>query len=277
MSLWRGKQEQQNVFDEVAQGICCFKCVGINSQNDGNLFVKKVVKYVGIIPKGALIIDVGCGIGTLFHELRAQNVPALYYLIGIDISTASAKVAKKRNGAAEFIVCDIERLPFREKISEMVIVRNVLHHLPTLGALDNLARLLSSNGLLLMDDKINGNPLQEILFAIYPLMPYRIKMVLRDKDNHIDKFGNLPSIKRYNPKEYLKFFRRYKDNLTILETEYHGFLNFLNILMYISNVLPRSYAFKFFIEKLNSRNYHNMFLWSAVSMTVVLECSKPIA
>lgn len=271
--MWKKKKEQQNVFDEVSHGAysCESNLSRALSQKDGDLFIQKWLNYVRRIPKSGVIIDVGCGTGTLFDEIKYHNVLNVYYLVGIDISSESVKIAKQKNKDADFIVCDMDALPLRDKVCDMVILRNVLHHLSTLKPLGNAIGLLNSNGFMLIDDKIRGNPLQEILILAYPLIPYNFKMILRENAAHIDRYGNLPPIMYRSPQAYVNFVKQHSNELTILEVNYHGFFLFLDVLNYLYHFFPRLSNIHMPLYKLYSLGRRKILRWSAVSMTIVVE------
>ena len=153
----------------------------------------------------------------------------------------------------------------------MIIMRNVLHHLLTLESVDNLIRLLNSRGIMLIDDKIRGNPLPEILTLAYPLIPYSFKMILREKGHHIDSYGHLPYISRYSPKVYVKLVKQYSNKLRIIEVEYHGFFLFLAVLEYLYYFFPRilNILTAPFLQKLYLLERRKLLRWSAVSMIIV--------
>lgn len=272
MSVLKNKKEQQAIFNDVVPGISNrgSELLGLLLQQDGDLFVRKVKNYIKKVREGGVIIDVGCGTGSLLDAVT-HNVPNSYRVIGIDISAESVKLAKQKNARVDFIVCDIDALPFRDKVSDMVIIKNVLHHLSTLQPLDNIIRLLNSSGFLLIDDKIGGNPLQGILTLAYPLMPYNFKMLLREKADHIDRYGHLPPITGYRPKAYLKFITQYSNKLAIVEVGYHGFFLFLGVLEYLSRLFPRISNIRIPIYKLYSLERRRILRWSVVSMTIVVE------
>lgn len=272
ISTWKKKKEQQIIFDGVVTEISSHT-QGLKEpllQNDGHLFVQKVMSYIEKVGKGGVIIDVGCGTGTLLNEINHHALNS-YYMIGIDISSESVKMAKQKNEAADFIVCDIDALPLRDKASDIVIIRNVLHHLSTLKPLGNLVRLLNSNGFMLIDDKIRGNPFQEILVFMYPFMPHSFKMILKEKDNHIDRHGHLPPMKRYSPQAYMKFIKQYSNKLRIVEVGYHGFFLFLGVLEYLSYFFPRVLNIQIPFYKLYLLERRKILRWSAISMTIVVE------
>jgi SAM-dependent methyltransferase len=232
--------------------------------------VRKVTSYIKKVRKAGVIIDVGCGTGSLLNGLN-HHVLNSYHVIGIDISAESVKIAKQKNEDADFIVCDIDALPLRDKVCDMAIIRNLLHHLSTLKPLSNIIGLLNSNGLLLIDDKISGNPLLEILTLAYPLIPYNFKMILREDGAHIDRYGNLPPITLHSPKAYVNFIKQYSDKLAIVEVRYHGFFLILGALEYLSRFFPRILNIRIPIYKLYSLERRKILRWSAVSMTIVME------
>jgi len=269
--MLKNKKEQQAIFNDVVPGISNHASgLGLLIQKDGDLFIRKVKSYIKKIQKGGIIIDVGCGTGSLLDAIN-HHVPNSYHVIGIDISVESVKIAKQKNAQADFIVCDIEALPLRDQVSDIVIIKNVLHHLSTLQPLDNIIRLLNSSGFLLIDDKISGNPLQGILTLAFPLIPYNFKILLREKAEHIDRHGHLPPITGYRPKAYLNFITQYTNELTLVEVTYHGFFLILGALEYLSLFFPRILNIRIPIYKLYSLEKRKILRWSAISMTIVVE------
>jgi ubiquinone/menaquinone biosynthesis C-methylase UbiE len=272
--MWSKKKQQQAIFDEMADRVCIHsqRTMGVSLPQDEHVFVQKIVNFVKKVKNGGFIIDAGCGTGALLNNVK-KNMLGIqnYNMIGIDISAQSLKSAKKDNATADFIVCDMDALPLRDKSCDLIIIRNVLHHLTTLAPLGNLIRLLDSNGFLLIDDKIKGNPIQGILSFIFPLMPFSFKMILRERDDHIDKFGRLPPIRKRRPREYLNSIDNYSGNLHILEITYHGFFLFLNIYELLSFIFPRLSRIQIQIYWLHSIEKRSLFRWSAISMTIVAE------
>jgi ubiquinone/menaquinone biosynthesis C-methylase UbiE len=272
MCAWKEKKEQQTIFDDVvakpSNKVSTQKMVW--QKDDGYIFVQEVTNYSKKVKRGGVIIDVGCGSGALLHE-NDQHVSNMPYLVGIDISPKSVKMAKQRNKAMDFIVCDICALPLRDKISSMIIVWNVLHHLPNLEPIKKLIRILGSPGYLLVDDKINGNPINEILISLYPLYPRNFRMVLKEKGNHIDCNGNLPPVKRYSPQTYLKTIQQQQKEVCIVEIKYHGFFLLLSVLGIVSYFFPKLSNLPIPVDKLRFFENHKILRWSAISMTIVAE------
>ena len=265
------KKAQQSVFNDVVHSASNHDSEQLRLllQKDGAIFLGIIDKYVKRIKKGGVIIDAGCGTGSYLSALNPYLLNS-YHVIGVDISSKSLKVAKQRYAEVDFIVGDIDALPLRDGISDLVIIRNVLHHLPTLKPLENIIRLLNSNGLLLIDDKMSGNPLQGLLIWAYPLVPYKFKMHLRDAD-HIDRYGNLPPIIRHRPKTYVNFIKNYPEKLAIREIKYHGFFLILGVLQYLFRFFPRASRIRVPLYTIYSLEKHDILRWSAVSVTIVAE------
>lgn len=272
MSAWKEKKEQQIIFDGVvttpSNNVSLQSAISQN--DDGYIFLQKVINYGKKVSRGSIIIDIGCGTGALINEI-SQKFPNIHYLIGIDLSSQSIKIAKQKNEEADFIICDMDVLPLRDKVCDMLILRNVLHHSSTLKPLGNAIDLLNSNGLMLIDDKIRGNPLQEILVLLYPLIPYNFKMFLRENAAHIDCYGNLPPIKYRNAREYVNFIEQHSNGLIILEVNYHGVFLFLGFLSVLYHFFPRLSNIHIPFYKLYSLEKRRILRWAAVSMTIVVE------
>jgi|WetSurMetagenome_2_1015567.scaffolds.fasta_scaffold05996_2 ubiquinone/menaquinone biosynthesis C-methylase UbiE len=272
MSVLRNKKQQQAIFNDVVPVTSNHSSGQLDTllQKDGDPFIRKIKTCIMKARKDGIIIDVGCGTGSLLEAIN-NNLSNGCNVIGIDISAESVRLAKQKNKRVDFIVCDIDALPLRDQISDIIIIKNLLHHLSTLQPLNNLIRLLNSNGFMLIDDKIDGNPLQGILTMVYPLIPYKFKIVLREKAEHIDQYGNLPPITRYRPNAYMKFITQNPNKLTIMEMSYHGFFLILSTLEYLSRLFPRISNIALPIYKLYSLERHRILSWSAVSITIIVK------
>lgn len=92
----RDDRELQAIFNDMVPGISNHASVlGLLLQKDGDLFVRKVKSYIKKVQKGGVIIDVGCGTGSLLDAIN-HYVPNSYHVIGIDISAESVKLAKQK-------------------------------------------------------------------------------------------------------------------------------------------------------------------------------------
>lgn len=86
------------------------------------------------------IIDLGCGNGRNFQLFNSK------YLIGIDNSSEFLEIARKKkneeNGAVQFILSDMKKLPLREASIDSIFSIAALHHVKS-----NKARQLLVNQL----------------------------------------------------------------------------------------------------------------------------------
>lgn len=110
---------------------------------------------------GEQILDVGCGTGTLALNALRQ-VGATGRVVGIDpgaeqIARARAKAARRHasQGAIEFQVGVIERLPFPDQTFDVALSTLMMHHLPAplkRQGLVEIARALKPGGRLVIAD-----------------------------------------------------------------------------------------------------------------------------
>ncbi len=93
------------------------------------------------VAKGERLLEIGCGEGANLHHLR--NEPGARF--GIDLSRQKAKAA--RATGAQVACADATRLPFAEGSFDVVLIRDLLHHVPTrLDVLSEAHRVLRSSG-----------------------------------------------------------------------------------------------------------------------------------
>ncbi len=75
---------------------------------EGNARIVNAFVKLTALPRGARVIDLGCGSGT-FTALLAQ---AGYDCVGLDISAKLLEVGRRKHPHIEFVAGDIEHLPF---------------------------------------------------------------------------------------------------------------------------------------------------------------------
>lgn len=109
------------------------------------------------IPRGARILEVGCGPGNALLALESQCAPSL--LVGLDIDGAlleTAKATVNANGVRATLVSgDIRRLPFRTESFDVVVDFGTCYHVaePEL-ALREIQRVLVRGGLFVHETPI---------------------------------------------------------------------------------------------------------------------------
>ena len=113
---------------------------GIYEKIAGNKLLSKLHEtVVARIKLGAsiqYILDVGCGPGHLLSKLLKRYKKPVY-AIGMDISPAMVKLARKRllddegPGVSDVVAGDAMRLPFRSSSFNYAVSTGVLHHIPS--------------------------------------------------------------------------------------------------------------------------------------------------
>ncbi len=96
--------------------------------------------------RGARVVDLGCGGGLMSAPLAERGAS----VVGVDLSHASLNAARGRgpNGACAFVRGDVRRAPLRAACADMVLLADVLEHLPDpAAALREAGRLVRPGGL----------------------------------------------------------------------------------------------------------------------------------
>lgn len=132
------KKQTSRAYDLIA------KDVGIGFDEYFDECVKPEADYfLADLPSSALILDVGCGVGT--HSLYFRQLG--YAPLSIDISPMIIKICKDRGLNA--MVMDLEKLDFEKSSFDAVWAHTSLLHLPKEKlprVLTKLLDLLSSDG-----------------------------------------------------------------------------------------------------------------------------------
>lgn len=101
--------------------------------------------------KGARILDIGCGTGTilsLYKNLPQEKENKLY---GIDISQRMIKIAKEKNLDAEFVRANALTLPFKDESFNFVSMIGVLEYIKEKEILlKEICRILKRDGKVLL-------------------------------------------------------------------------------------------------------------------------------
>lgn len=109
------------------------------------------------VPDGAQrILDLGCGTGFFLAELEARHRGS----VGLDISHAMLTVSRQYVPGARLVTGDAERLPFKKGSFGVVFCKGSLHHTRDhVGFLTHCREALCGNGVLIMSEPCNDNPL----------------------------------------------------------------------------------------------------------------------
>jgi len=97
-------------------------------------------------PEGNWVFDCGCGVGVFCRDLIKRGVNP----IGMEYDYDKARVAHQKLGAP-FFAGDITSLPLKSESAPVILVRDVLEHLPDdTKAFSELKRCLAPGGKLLI-------------------------------------------------------------------------------------------------------------------------------
>ena len=114
-----------------------------------------------LISANSKILDFGCGVGT-FHRFFAKDDISL---TGIDVSSQSLQVAKKKFPKNQYLTYDGEKIPFPDNTFDTCFATGVLHHVPPdcqRSLMLELYRVLKFRGQMLVIEHNPFNPLTRV-------------------------------------------------------------------------------------------------------------------
>jgi ubiquinone/menaquinone biosynthesis C-methylase UbiE len=121
------------------------------------------VKLHAVEPK--IILDYGCGAGWLSISLSKWG----FEVVGIDLSAHLIKNAKLACPKAEFVICDCEKLPFRNAVFNLLIGISILHHLNLKRSLIEIKRVLLNEADFIFEEPNLLNPFSGIGRKLFPM------------------------------------------------------------------------------------------------------------
>ena len=129
-------------------------------------------------------MDAGCGSGRFSLRL-AERCP---YVVGIDISPAMIALAKEHHAEQqkhniEFLVADIENLPFAKRSFDFITSYTTLHHTNLNITLPSLRRLLKPGGRIVLHDIVTPRP------QLHTSQVWQILRALRSTPGYLKRFG----------------------------------------------------------------------------------------
>ncbi len=131
-----------------------------------------------------VIVDLGCGLGVNLNIARFYTNNPL--LVGVDKNICFLQVLKKMCPQVEVLHADITKLPLRDSVVSIVFCTLVLHELPDLNAIREMARVLKNNGVALIIDIVLRFVSSKLLDIVRSLrfkigfkleIPYTLKQV----------------------------------------------------------------------------------------------------
>ena len=107
------------------------------------------------ISTGSRIADLGCGSGIFTSLLKKKGLNP----VGVDLSPGLIERAKKLYPGTEFIVGDVEALPFESGSLDAVLLSGIIHHLPDPSkCMREVHRVLKPGGRFVAFDPNRMNP-----------------------------------------------------------------------------------------------------------------------
>jgi SAM-dependent methyltransferase len=119
-------------------------------------------------------LDIGCGKG---EPMRFINRDKQFYAVGVDIFELYLRQCRHQNIHNDYVLCDVRRLPFREKSFNTVLCLEVLEHLERgdgqrlLQAIEKIARhqvIISTPAGTYKQEAYDDNPHQEHRYIWIP-------------------------------------------------------------------------------------------------------------
>ncbi len=113
-------------------------------------FIWDMEKISTYLEQNDKILDIGCGSGRMVKILKDKNID----YVGIDISEALIKIARKRYPNNNFMVGDGLSLSFPDCTFDKIFCIRTFHHIPSpnlrIKFLKGIAKVLKPNGLLVI-------------------------------------------------------------------------------------------------------------------------------
>jgi len=101
--------------------------------------------FIDLLPRGAVVLDLGCGPGTDTKKLVAAGL----VVHGFDLSDEFLRIAQEKNPGVDFIQGDMRTLPYPTNIFDGVYAKASLLHIPKadmLQALREIFRVVTPGG-----------------------------------------------------------------------------------------------------------------------------------
>jgi SAM-dependent methyltransferase len=148
------KSLEIEMFDHMAQNGGYFSV-----SRDKYLTVMNLLGLENTVERKPLVLDIGCGIGEQAEIIKSigNNV------VGVDISYNAIRVAKAKSVekalGIDYIVADIENLPFKEEVFDICFCGLVFHHFPELSEVARqIHNVLGKKGKVFSYDPNGFNP-----------------------------------------------------------------------------------------------------------------------
>lgn len=165
----------------------------------------KFIRQNFSVNSGDKILDAGCGTGLFTRYLPIST-------IAIDINPRHIAKAKQNCPGVNFIVADLEKMPFADKFFTFIICTEVLEHFPNPEKpLKELQRVLNKTGMI-----IGTVPSRSLLWRLRflsstrPKEPYHHYYSKNELKILLEKYFFIESLKKTNLRSTWTFILRHK-------------------------------------------------------------------
>ena len=197
---------------------------------------------LNFLAKNSVVLDYGCGVGPTIEKIIHYNPKKI---IGIDISEVSISKAKKKFKNSdlniELLVDNCEKTKFNNNQFDLVYGLGILHHLEFSKCIDEISRILKSNGSLLFIEPLGTNPIINLYRFFTPGS--------RSQDEHPLTF---------------KDFDLLKEKFKSLNIKYYGFMTLVFFPFYKSTNSNIFKALVKFDQLLFRIKFFRLFAWSVL-------------
>ena len=160
-------------------------------------FRQKLVQFflTKYIKKDTKILDIGCQFGDISLPLA----PDAKYIVGLDMSMRSIRIAKDYAGLqnidnASFVVAEVGALPFESNSFDVILFLEVIEHLSNAElSLSEIHRVLKPNGFLLIGTPQKIGFLNSGMHLLVNIFTVFLKIILTLKTRRDDFFKGLQS------------------------------------------------------------------------------------
>lgn len=140
------------------------------------------------------ILEVGCGIGNIIGQLKAE------YKVGIDISDKMIKIANSKFTDTKFIVGDIENYSFKEKFDYIIISDTLCYFYDVQKALNTIKQASNENTRIIITyTNFTWNPILKVAELLKLKMPQpKLNWLGKNEINNLLKLENYDIITSKN-------------------------------------------------------------------------------
>jgi ubiquinone/menaquinone biosynthesis C-methylase UbiE len=120
-------------------------------------------------PRGARVLEVGCGEGANLWHLRRERPDG--WMVGIDLSPAKVGFMRQTLPGVEGVAADALHLPFRDGEFDAVLLRDLLHHVNWNrdGVVAESLRVLRTPGTLIVLEGDGRTMMNRLFGMLYPV------------------------------------------------------------------------------------------------------------